>query len=834
MPTLPYFGLYVVTCPGREAVLERTLASIRVSDWPSAPVVLRQPADWPVGWQSTSRMYRTVLQRAWGDGCWWAVVLEDDVQVNRHLWANLTRWHPITTGQLHWGSLFVPDTIHDPWARTCPELGYRLARPALTTGPNAQWQKARLWGSQAYVFSRGGLGAMLDQWDRHGGGQDARAVTIAGGAGWPLWYTSPCLVEHVPVISAFGTPPAYAPDFVPDFRFAPEPADTYRHPEGVPGWLSFTEGRALWELARDKRVLEFGRFRGRSTVALAQSAREIVSVDVLDSAPAAGWLERFGCPPNVTFFQCHFAELDPHLGPFDLVFVDGEHDAAHVRADMELALTRLAPDGYLACHGYPDPDWPDVRRVVDEIAAARGLVRVCQADYLAVFQVSDPARTQEVPEPAPLIATSSIDSLPMETVRTPRTVWVYWEGPMPGYIELCCETIRAHNRHVRVEVLDRGGFDALFLHDRDLPIDALILPHKADFIRAYLLAHYGGLYLDADCIVLTSLDFVFDLADANGFVGYRDPLGYMSASFMTSAPGGAVIRDHYERVCAVLRSRRERGWLDLSSVPLDQAVAAHPKWAHILPTERVMPISWQASERLSERHSDAVHELSFRSDAAMYMLSNNTIKSRRATRVLAHMPPADLLVDSYFLSFLFRRALGRPQLVPEIKYTHDTDLRAEEFDEGVLDFLASRFGVRTLIDVGCNSPETVYRARRKSIRAVGVSGDPQVARDCQVIIEHDYCRKPLFAGEFDLGWSVGFLEHIEDQFAPNILATFQGCRVVFVAGTDSAVERWAELLQQAGFTFDPDATEGARRRSTMEGGTTRTTGLVFRRGESLG
>ncbi|WP_162670007.1 class I SAM-dependent methyltransferase [Gemmata massiliana] len=813
--------------------MERTLASIRASDWPGAPVVLRQPVDWPVGWESTSRMYRTVLQRAWEDGCWWAVVLEDDVQVNRHLWANLTRWHPITTGQLHWGSLFIPDTIHDPWARTCPELGYRLARPALTTGPNAQWQKARLWGSQAYVFSRGGLSVMLDRWDRHGGGQDARAVAIAGGAGWPLWYASPCLVEHVPVISAFGTPPAYAPDFVPDFRFAPEPSGTYRHPEGIPGWLSFAEGQTLWELARDKRVLELGRFRGRSTVALAQSAREVVSVDVLDPAHAAGWLERFGCPPNVTLLQSRFAELDPRLNPFDLIFVDGERDAANVHADVELALARLAPGGCLACHGYPDPDWPDVRRVVDEVASARGLWRARQSDYLAVFRVSDAARPQEIPELTPLIA-APVSSPPTETIPTPRTVWVYWEGSMPGYIELCCETIRTHNRHIRVEVLDRAGFDALFLRDRDLPIDALILPHKADFIRAYLLVHYGGLYLDADCVVLNSLDFAFDLADTTGFVGYRDPLGYMSASFMVSAPGGAVIRDHYERVCAVLRSRHERGWLDLSSVPLDQAVTAHPERAHVLPTERIMPISWQASERLSERHPDAVHELSFRSDAAMYMLSNNTIKSRRATRVLAHMPAADLLADSYFLSFLFRRALGRPQLVPEIKYAYSTDRETEEFDEGALDFLAGRFGARTLIDVGCDSPETVYRAKHKGIRAVGVSGDPRVARDCQVIIEHDYTRKPLFAGEFDLGWSISFIKHIEERFAPNVMATFQDCRIVFVAGTGSAAERWIELLHQTGFALDTDATEGVRRHSTVEGGTTRTTGLVFRRGESTG
>jgi hypothetical protein len=828
MPTLPYFGLYVVTCPGREHVLDRTLASVRASDWPDAPTVLRQPADWPVGWASTSRMYRSVLQRAWDDGCWWAVVLEDDVRVNRHLWANLTRWHPIATGQLHFGSLFVPDTIQEPWARACPELAYRLARPALATGPHAQWQKARLWGSQAYVFSRGGLRVMLDGWDRHAGGQDARAVAIAAGARWPLWFTDPCLVEHAPEVSAFGTPPAYAPDFDPGFRPAAPDPDVYRHPEGVPGWLSFAEGRALWELARGKRVLELGRFHGRSTVAAAQSADELVSVDVADPAVAAGWLARFGVGDRVTLRRDTFAAAVPRLGRFELVLVDGEHDAANVRADVELALSALAPGGVLACHDYPDPSWPDVRRVIDEIAAARGLVRVRQADYLGVFRVPERAPERGGGPPRPT-----------KGGPTPRTIWMYWEGPMPGYIDLCIRTVRAHNGGV--ELLDRAGFDALWRHDRDLDIDALCLATKCDFVRSYLLAHHGGMYLDADCVVLGALDHVFDLADAAGFVGHRDPLGYMSTNFMASVSGGAVIRDHYRRVCETLRSGRPVGWLDLASVPMDAAVAAHPDRARLLPTERVMPLSWQESERLADRRPDAAHALGFRADAHCYMLSNNTIRQRRTTRVLTYMPAEDLLADCYFLSFLFRRALGHERPGPPTGRAHLGGHEAlNQFDEGAFDYLAARFGVRSMIDVGCGPPGMVYYAAGKGVRAVGVDGDPLVARDSPAVIEHDYARKPLYAGEFDLGWSVEFVEHVEERFVPNVMATFRGCRHVFLTAAGPGqpghhhvncrpAEYWVEQFRRAGFAPDVEATEGVRRHSTMESGFTRATGLVFRR-----
>jgi hypothetical protein len=416
---------------------------------------------------------------------------------------------------------------------------------------------------------------------------------------------------------------------------------------------------------------------------------------------------------------------------------------------------------------------------------------------------------------------------------------MYWEGPVPGYIDLCCRTVRAHN--ARVELLDRAGFETLFRYDRDLPIDALPLPSKSDFIRSYLLAHHGGLYLDADCVVLGTLDFMFDLADAAEFVGYRDPLGYMNTNFMASVPNGEVIRDHYRRVCETLRSGRPVGWLVLASVPMDQAIEACPGRSHLLSTARVMPLSWQESDRLADRRPDDSHELSFRADAICYMLSNNTIKSRRTTRVLTYMPPADLLADSYFLSFLLRRALGHPRLAPAGGHAHLGGHESlNQFDEGAFDYLVARFGVRTMIDVGCGPPGMIYYAARQGVRAVGVDGDPLVARDSRVVIEHDYTRKPLYAGEFDLGWSVEFVEHVEERFVPNVMATFRGCCHVFLTAAVPdqpgyhhvncrPPEYWIEQFRRAGFALDAAATDGVRRHSTMESRFTQNTGLVFHR-----
>ena len=151
------------------------------------------------------------------------LILEDDVRVNRHLRHNLTNLPLLRRDQCDYLSLFMPDLIVSPWQRHERHLGYRLAKP-LYAGPNQLWERHRIWGSQAYVLSRRFLRAALDRWDRLREGQDARVLSICGELQLPLWYSCPCLVEHAPLTSAFGTPPARARTLIPIFGWSFSPA----------------------------------------------------------------------------------------------------------------------------------------------------------------------------------------------------------------------------------------------------------------------------------------------------------------------------------------------------------------------------------------------------------------------------------------------------------------------------------------------------------------------------------------------------------------------------------------------------------------------------------
>jgi hypothetical protein len=374
----------VVTYPANRKSLSCTLESIQESDWGEEAIVISQPQDWPLNRESGSRNFKRAMETALTDGCDYAVILEDDVRVNKYLRHNLSTLPLVQRDQCDYLSLFIPDLIANPWLREEAHLGYRLARPRYL-GPHDLWQRKRIWGAQGYLLSKRLMRAAIRSWDHLVEGQDTRMMSVCHNLEVPLWYSMPCLVEHVPWQSVFGTPIAYAPDFDPDFRL--EIQAGFQPPEDVPGCLTIPEAKLLWKMAMDQEVLELGTAAGRATVSLAQSAKRVLSVDRADQSEAREWARRYGLSERIEFHRGEIAEVRGSLtGPFGMVFIDTEKDTASVERNISLVLPHLKPDAILAFHDYPDPRSPDVRRVVDEHARRLGWKRLAQADFLGVFR----------------------------------------------------------------------------------------------------------------------------------------------------------------------------------------------------------------------------------------------------------------------------------------------------------------------------------------------------------------------------------------------------------------------------------------------------------------
>jgi SAM-dependent methyltransferase len=145
----------------------------------------------------------------------------------------------------------------------------------------------------------------------------------------------------------------------------------------------------------------------------------------------------------------------------------------------------------------------------------------------------------------------------------------------------------------------------------------------------------------------------------------------------------------------------------------------------------------------------------------------------------------------------------------------------------VWDYLIEKYQVRSVLDVGAGAGWSTKWFANRGIYTLGVEGCREALEKSQCranIVEHDYSAAPFVPSMLlDLAWCAGFVEHIEEEFIPNFMASFRACQYVCLTHAEPGqpgyhhvncqpTEYWINKMNE--FGFDHDAAETARLRST--------------------
>ncbi len=126
----------------------------------------------------------------------------------------------------------------------------------------------------------------------------------------------------------------------------------------------------LVELIKPKQVLEIGAYAGVSAEVFLLHGADVISVDPWpDDGVFEACMRRLKPYPSWGFIRGESpAALLPLFGrAFDLIYIDGDHSYAAVRADIQAARWLVAPNGWIGGHDYAGPDTPGVKLAVDEL-----------------------------------------------------------------------------------------------------------------------------------------------------------------------------------------------------------------------------------------------------------------------------------------------------------------------------------------------------------------------------------------------------------------------------------------------------------------------------------
>ena len=159
-------------------------------------------------------------------------------------------------------------------------------------------------------------------------------------------------------------------------------------------------------------------------------------------------------------------------------------------------------------------------------------------------------------------------------------------------------------------------------------------------------------------------------------------------------------------------------------------------------------------------------------------------------------------------------------------------------------WLMSVFSPRTLLDAGCGEGHCVTWFRERGVVARGFDGLPYNVSQCKAkgldVDVHDLTKGPYASAPVDVLWCSDVVEHVDEQFVPNIIGTFQCATIVALShGTEEhaaqgwhhvnnkSEEYWIDLMEANGYRHMPEYTQAAR--ATCEFGWFKLYGKIFAR-----
>lgn len=205
-PSVLKVAVRMISCPARDRLRQRTLARLARTDWGAAP--LSVVIDEGRFGQKVDNITHTVwraLQQCLATRAEYFLLLEDDLDFNRHFRHNLVCWISSHAPELMLGTFYNPGL---------PELAWDLERHSILMNPRAYF------GSQALLISRPLAHYFMEHWREGPSAVDLKMGILAGQYSTLLRCHQPSLVQHLGYHSVWGAGFHQASDFSSHWRAA--------------------------------------------------------------------------------------------------------------------------------------------------------------------------------------------------------------------------------------------------------------------------------------------------------------------------------------------------------------------------------------------------------------------------------------------------------------------------------------------------------------------------------------------------------------------------------------------------------------------------------------
>ncbi len=182
-------------------------------------------------------------------------------------------------------------------------------------------------------------------------------------------------------------------------------------------------------------------------------------------------------------------------------------------------------------------------------------------------------------------------------------IFTFWNGEQPDWLKHTLWSIKRF--HPGLEVIDQEKWqDILQQAGDDLDLDfSQPMPSISNVIRLYLLYKNGGVWIDTDCVLIQSLDYLFELLEDNEMVGFNefDKIGMnwidnpILGMQKNSPLGYKILNETYEKTISC-DWNEEKPTTNGSHI-----LTKYYRQIRTLPSSMIYPIHWRDYDKWFEK-----------------------------------------------------------------------------------------------------------------------------------------------------------------------------------------------------------------------------------------
>ena len=147
-------------------------------------------------------------------------------------------------------------------------------------------------------------------------------------------------------------------------------------------------------------------------------------------------------------------------------------------------------------------------------------------------------------------------------------------------------------------------------------------------------------------------------------------------------------------------------------------------------------------------------------------------------------------------------------------------------DVQLMRYVKENWHVSTMLDIGCGLGGHVFWSRKEGIDSYGVDGTDLLPFDLKMQKVDYRTKASSFDIQFDLGWSVEFLEHVEERCSSIYIEDFLKCKILIITAAppgwggeghvnEQSEDYWISFFEKNGFYYDEGKTLEARGNSFL-------------------